>query len=243
MRLTALLLLLLLWPPAPRAQGLPGGGPDRVYRVCWQENRPLAWRDFQAKTSAAHPGESLFTATAYAALELSVAAGDAPAGKHTLEVRAAFDQTRAWVRDSTVDRARTVLAHEQLHFDICELVARKLRFRIAQVDRAGGDVFNRQLDAEVKCLLDELDTTNDLYDQETAYGLRRDQQKKWRADPARTGRAGRVQIHRRDVPGRPLILKGAMVVVQRSKRKSAARSADSRLFSKQPVACFMRTAA
>lgn len=178
MRLAAPLLLLLLSPPELRAQGLPGGGPDRV---CWQENRPLTWHDFQAKTSAAHPGESLFAATAYAALELTVAAGDAQERKHTLAVRATFDKTRAWVQDSTLDKGRRMLAHEQLHFDICELVARKLRFRIAQVARAGGDVFDRPLGEEVKCLLDELNTLNDLYDQETAHSQRGDQERKWGA--------------------------------------------------------------
>lgn len=168
--------LLLLFPPALHAQALTGRGRALV---CWQENRPLTWRDFQAQASESHPGESLFAATAYAALELTVAAGDAEAGRHTLEVRAAFDKTRAWVRDSTLDKGRRMLAHEQLHFDICELVARKLRFRIVQVYRAGGDVFDRPFDQEVKCLLDELNTTNDLYDQETAHSLLVGQQKKW----------------------------------------------------------------
>lgn len=177
MRLTIGFLLLLL-PPGLLAQDLPGSGQALV---CWQENRKLTWRDFQAKTSESHPGESLFAATAYAALVLTVAAGDAQAGRHTLEVRAAFDKTRAWVRDSTLDKGRRMLAHEQGHFDICELVARKLRFQIAQVYQAGGDVFDRQFDQEVKCLLDELDTTNDLYDQETAHSLVGDQQKKWGA--------------------------------------------------------------
>jgi hypothetical protein len=164
MRLQVLLLLLLLWPAGLRAQGLPGRGPALVFR---------------APASTAHPGESLFAATAYAALELTVAAGDAEAGHHALAVRAAFDPARAWVQDSTRDRERRMLAHEQVHFDICELVARKLRFRIAQVDQAGGDVFDRQLNPEVKCLLSELNALNDLYDQETAHSRLVDQQRKW----------------------------------------------------------------
>jgi hypothetical protein len=62
-------------------------------------------------------------------------------GRNNFFVTAALDKSRSWVRASVLARSDQVLAHEQVHFDICELIARRLRQRIAQVYEAGGDVF------------------------------------------------------------------------------------------------------
>lgn len=90
-------------------------------------------------------------------------------------VRAAFNSPRAWVRDSTRSTA-TLLAHEQLHFNICELTARKLRARIAQVYASGADVLAAKFTQQIQRLLAEEDVLHETYDKETPHSLYEAQQ-------------------------------------------------------------------
>ncbi|MGI4742141.1 MAG: DUF922 domain-containing protein [Janthinobacterium lividum] len=101
------------------------------------------------------------------------------AGRNNFFVTAALDKSRSWVRAATLGRSNQVLAHEQVHFDICELIARRLRQRIAQVYQAGGDVFTPAFRKEIQLLLNEQAVWNTHYDQETAHGLCQYQQHQW----------------------------------------------------------------
>ncbi|GAA4035284.1 hypothetical protein GCM10022409_19880 [Hymenobacter glaciei] len=72
----------------------------------------------------------------------------------------------SWVRDSSLSNNQTLLAHEQLHFDIAELFARKIRYRIAQCMRSGCNAWAPELSKEIKCLLQEREELNAAFDQE-----------------------------------------------------------------------------
>lgn len=170
-------LLIALWiPAAAQAQTYLN---NQQGLLCWQENRKLKWSDFQAKTSALKKGTPLYTNSgAHAVPELTVKGLVDSTGRNDFVVRPVFNQKLAWVRDSTLSTA-TLLAHEQLHFDICELTARKLRARIAHVYQAGGDVFDPRFTREIQRIMAEEDTLQDSYDQETAHGIHKEAQQKW----------------------------------------------------------------
>lgn len=167
------LLLVLLRPLAASAQAGSQG------LLCWQEDRKLRWSDFQAKASALPENSPLYARTsAHAAPELKVRGRLDSSGRHNFMVRAAFNPQRAWVRDSTLSTA-TLLAHEQLHFDICELTARKLRARIAQVYASGADVFAAKFTQQIQRMIAEEGVLHETYDKETAHGLYEAQQAAW----------------------------------------------------------------
>jgi AraC-like DNA-binding protein len=148
--------------------------------LCWQAGRKLRWEDFQAPANVLPTDDPFFwTSAASCAPVLQVIGTKDAAGRNNFYVTAALDKSRSWVRDSALARSDQVLAHEQLHFDICELIARRLRQRIAQVYQASGDVFTLAFRQELQQLLAEQAVLNTRYDHETAHGLLRAQQQQW----------------------------------------------------------------
>ncbi len=71
------------------------------------------------------------------------------------------------------------LSHEQLHFDISELFARRMRERLAT------GTFTQNVKAEVKSIyreiLEELEVFQDLYDNQTNFSRDMEQQLLWNA--------------------------------------------------------------
>src|SRR5690348_5350311 len=84
--------------------------------IVWNEYRPLTWEDFQGKRS-------------------EDAAGDAgtvvqiKAKPYMVKDQVKYDVAAVFVKNKSWSDAQTkeLLAHEQLHFDIAELYARKIR--------------------------------------------------------------------------------------------------------------------
>lgn len=181
-RVGSLLLTLLL----ATAGYAPAGAQQHPQLLCWQAGRPLRWQDFEAPANGLPPDDPFFaTSAASCAPVLQVIGTKDATGRNTFFVTAALDKSRSWVRDSTFARSGQVLAHEQVHFDIGELIARHLRQRIAQEHQAGGDVFTHAFRQELKQLLAEQAVLNTRYDHETAHGLRHDQQQQWQQQVAR----------------------------------------------------------
>jgi hypothetical protein len=177
-RVVPLLLSFLFVPAFPRfARAQP---PAQL--LCWQAERKLRWADFQAPANVLPTDDPLFwTSAASCAPVLQLIGTKDASGRNNFFVTAALDQSRSWVRASVLARSEQVLAHEQLHFDICELSARRLRQRIAQEYQAGGDVFAPAFRQELQHLLAEQAGWNTRYDQQTAHGLLKDQQQRWQA--------------------------------------------------------------
>jgi hypothetical protein len=86
-------------------------------------------------------------------------------------VRAMFDMNQSWWRGGTRDD-NLLLQHEQTHFDIAELVARRLRAHFATLtdacERYGGTV---PLGSVVDDYQRELDEQQARYDRETSFGI------------------------------------------------------------------------
>lgn len=148
--------------------------------LCWQAGRKLRWEDFQAPANVLPPSDPLFLASAASCAPVLQVIGTKDAtGRNNFFVTAALDKSRSWVRSPLLACSDQVLAHEQVHFDICELMARQLRQRIAQVYQAGGDVFAPTFRQELQHLLAQQAVWNTRYDQETAHGLLHEPQQQW----------------------------------------------------------------
>jgi hypothetical protein len=159
---------------------LSAGAQPPAQLLCWQAERKLRWADFQAPANVLPTDDPLFwTSAASCAPVLQLIGTKDVTGRNNFFVTAALDKNRSWVRASALAHSAQVLAHEQLHFDICELIARRLRQRIAQQYQAGGDVFTPAFRQELQQLLAEQAVLNTRYDQETAHGLLQNQQQHW----------------------------------------------------------------
>ncbi|WP_281540763.1 DUF922 domain-containing protein [Maribacter aestuarii] len=147
-----------------------GGTAQEV--VPWDAGKRLSWKDFKgevpigvgaAATTAS--GISYNFSTYYEGTKMMV----------DYEVNAFFYPEKSWYRPKICND--TTLIHEQLHFDISELFARKMSLEMAKTS------FTKNVKAEVRAIykktLRELNDFQNRYDDETDYSRNVPQQVAW----------------------------------------------------------------
>jgi hypothetical protein len=138
----------------------------------WSAKRPLVLADFQGRPRPGEAHAALTSATVVAQVACK-------SNKFTGSVQAAFDPTRSWVRDPATITAK-LLQHEQLHFDIAEVYARRLRQKLTgiQIPCAQlGTTFQRLSNG----IYADWEKAEDQYDRDTNHGLILAQQQIWEA--------------------------------------------------------------
>ncbi len=144
---------------------------DRAF--AWSTRR-LIWDDFQGDPPADGSEGAVTAYTIYSAWKCR---GDA----FEFRVVAGFRPRQSWVkaivlRDSV--QRRTVLVHEQTHFDLAEVHARLMRRAFRDLERPC-----RQSDGELSALAARLGQAEKAeqrrYDAETKHGLNASQQAAW----------------------------------------------------------------
>jgi hypothetical protein len=146
----------------------------------WSSTRRLTWNDFRGQPPGS--GEEV-AKTAYALFYAWKCRGDA----FRFGVIAAFRPRQSWVKAialrDTVLR-RSALRHEQTHFDLAEVHARRMRRYFGALAGAC-----RKTDSELSRLARQLivqeKTEQQRYDAETNHGLRSERQAAWSAEVAR----------------------------------------------------------
>ena len=93
----------------------------------------------------------------------------------TSEVDAHYYPEQSWYKAEQADNH--ILGHEQLHFDITELFARKFRYRISQL-KVSNNV-KGQLKKIHKDIITELSKMQNKYDNETDYSRNFESQATW----------------------------------------------------------------
>ncbi|MBO0324022.1 DUF922 domain-containing protein [Muricauda sp. CAU 1633] len=152
--------------------GFLGFGQEIEEGVLWNPNIRLTWADFKGKVPpAAQPA-----ATTASGISYTYSANLLHHEVHLdYEVNAYFYPNESWYRPTLCDE--NTLSHEQLHFDISELFARKMRDRL---DRTS---FSDDVKAEIRKIyqeiLQELQDYQDQYDWETNFSRNREKQVEW----------------------------------------------------------------
>ncbi|MGY2131997.1 DUF922 domain-containing protein [Hymenobacter sp. HD11105] len=159
-----LLPLLAAFTSAPPA---PADAPEVL---AWSANRPLTWADFKSKPTPAEKLAALTSAT----IDVQVGCTDFV---FTSNVRAVFVPTESWVRDSA-SATPNLLRHEQLHFNITELHARRMRQKIALL-KLNCTRLQPTFKNATNVIFAEWQKEEARYDQETNHGLNLDRQKTW----------------------------------------------------------------
>jgi len=192
--LAAALLLALALPAVAGVEGQTTAEPDDDV-VVWRAGERLTWTDFRADPSGRFAARSSWTWTQRDRVAVSCAQegdGWACAARHqTIEIETLFLKNLSWVRPGF--RNPSLLAHEQGHFDLAEVYARRLEAalralqagaagaeRVAAEDAALADFDARALDAYARWLDDAL-AAQDRYERETEHGADAAAQARWEA--------------------------------------------------------------
>lgn len=141
--------------------------------ISWRDDSKLTWREFKA---APKKNLSVVAVTASGiTFEYSVKETDSRIVSFESKVDAHFYPNKSWVvKEEGNDY---ILAHEQLHFDITELYARKFRKQISQLKVSNNLKSQlRQLHYNIN---KEVAVTQNMYDQESDNSVNREFQAKW----------------------------------------------------------------
>jgi len=138
--------------------------------LIWQNGKKLSWRDFQGQEPTKHfEGAAAETATK---INCTYSFKN-----DTLKylIYTVFDKTESWTKIFT-DYA---LAHEQNHFNISEIVTRRLRkyFQEAQISNTKNSKDNFKMN--VQKIINSEPALQNEYDKQTKFGLDSSQQYKW----------------------------------------------------------------
>lgn len=144
--------------------------------IRWSSEYKLKWDDFKGKADDTSPysaqSNCMFT------FRVTPQYQDATLMLH-LQIYPCFTKKSSWVKADKKEPG--LLAHEQLHFDICELYIRQLR---KAVMNAKLSLFNS--DKEIRDLFDkawqDYQLAQQLYDMETQHGLIPHEQLRWEKD-------------------------------------------------------------
>ena len=135
--------------------------------IPWSDARKLSWDDFKASPDPRSGNAALTSST------INIEFGYDEEGLQ-YSIRCTFDKTRSWVRI----RNNEVLAHEQGHFDIAEIYARKLskamhdyRFQPKTVSKDVNEIYDS--------MMNQHKLAQNQYDKETDYSRNRTSQELW----------------------------------------------------------------
>jgi len=141
--------------------------------IIWDGHKPLTWDDFQGK-----PAQRFAAASTNYDILKSVNKKDNSTVE--VEIKAVFFTKKSWKKGSWVNEQ--VLAHEQKHFDIVELYARKLRKQLLSFNYKSYQDASDKIDSLYAINDKEMDAYQDKYDDETDGSMNGDMQRQWSSD-------------------------------------------------------------
>lgn len=146
--------------------------------IAWNESYILSWSDF--KDNPDNKDRAVAITASGITFGFSIKQTETQVVSFTTNVLAHFYQEQSWYKQEKANIH--ILGHEQLHFDITELFARKFRYRISELK------VSNSISSELKKLHNtikkELTSMQDAYDAETDFSRNVEQQAKWQAQIA-----------------------------------------------------------
>lgn len=142
--------------------------------IFWQEGRSINWEDFKAAPNPSSP----FDAEANSGVRYTYSyTTKGNTAQVNFEVHSFFNAHQSWIK--TQKQTDFLLAHEQLHFDISELHARKLKKAFSEYK------FSKTPKKEIEKIFNKINKERALmqvkYDEESDHSKNKLEQAKWKA--------------------------------------------------------------
>lgn len=155
-----ILVLSLLVPAISQAQ-------DKSEELLNWSSRKLSWSDYKANPN---PGsDAAASTTTYLAISYNISTKG-----FSYKIQSRFSKTRSWGRH----KSDYILSHEQGHFDIAEIFARKLNKAMSEYnfDRKS---YQKDLNKIYQEIVDGKEEMQNEYDEETNHSINKEKQAKW----------------------------------------------------------------
>jgi len=138
--------------------------------ITWDKETKLTWDDFTAKA----PSSTTLKALTYSGISMRPHTTDSVM---TVNITAIFEKDKSWTKSST----EALLRHEQLHFDITELYARKMR-KAYSIKKFTKKTLKTDLTTLYKTQMQLLQAFQSKYDKETNHSRIEAKQAQWEKD-------------------------------------------------------------
>jgi hypothetical protein len=143
--------------------------------LSWNISYRLSWDDFKAKPNKTSSTVAITASGITFGFSLTQTDRNEVVSFKT-DVHAHFYPEQSWYKMTLADNH--VLGHEQLHFDITELFARKFRLRISQLKTSNS--IKKELKQGHNNILKELEQMQNKYDNESDYSRNFEAQANWK---------------------------------------------------------------
>ena len=135
--------------------------------ISWNPNQKLAWADYKGN---AKPDTDAAASTAtYLGIEYNFNSKG-----FSYKITCSFSKTRSW----GLHKTDYILAHEQGHFDIAEIFARKLNMQMSEY-KFNKNSFKEDLKKIYLTITAEKEEMQNEYDRETNHSINKDKQTEW----------------------------------------------------------------
>jgi hypothetical protein len=135
--------------------------------ISWTEGRKLTWADYKGNPKS---GTDAVASTAtYLGIEYNFNSKG-----FGYKITCNFSKTRSW----GLHKTEYILAHEQGHFDIAEIFARKLNMKMSDY-KFNKNKFKTELKKIYETITAEKEEMQNEYDRETNHSINKEKQSDW----------------------------------------------------------------
>jgi hypothetical protein len=135
--------------------------------IDWSPTQKLTWEDFKAPPDMNCRNAAL-TASA---IQFNFTYD----GQLKYTITCQFDKNKSWGKVKT----DYILSHEQGHFDITEIFARKLNKSLAEYTVGNVKSLNKDLNKIYESTMHQLNNMQNVYDSETNFSINKEKQAEW----------------------------------------------------------------
>ncbi|MBW7674390.1 DUF922 domain-containing protein [Chryseobacterium chendengshani] len=140
-------------------------------RIEWGPEKKLVWNNFKSKINNQY-GKDIVAYT-HCGWVYSVVKSSNPKGAAKVNIETVFNEDKSWKDDKRINDY--VLNHEQKHFDIAEIYARKIRKEIIEKIKTTSD-YDKFFQTLYNRIVKDYKNFQALYDGVTEHGMNKEKQ-------------------------------------------------------------------
>ena len=140
---------------------------DEEEMLDWNSSRELTWADYKAKPNPLSDAAASTTTTL-------VVNYDITSVSFKYKIQSRFSKTRSW----GLHKTDYILSHEQGHFDIAEIFARKLHQKLSEY-KFDRKTYQKDLKKIYEAVTKEKEEIQNNYDKETNHSIKKKEQADW----------------------------------------------------------------
>ncbi|MDN5396235.1 MAG: DUF922 domain-containing protein [Chryseobacterium sp.] len=145
-------------------------------KIIWQEDRKLVWDNFKSPVN--RKGNPDVVAYTHCGWEYSVVKSSNPKSPVKIVITTIFNEDKSWKDTKRINDY--ILLHEQKHFDIAELFARKFRKEVEEKIKTSGD-YDKNFKAIYSTIIKDYKNFQMSYDKITEHGMNKEKQAEYNA--------------------------------------------------------------